>query len=123
MEITRNMDEIDSLKNPDLVPVILKKAGELGLLGIAVCEEYGGLGMSFNRSMLIAYIIGAAGSFSTTYGAHSGIGTLPVLYYWMDGAKGKIHFPSLPMRNGRPVIASRNQMQDLMQTVAKPKLH
>tara|TARA_R110002096_G_scaffold240801_4_gene432703 strand:+ start:255 stop:2063 length:1809 start_codon:yes stop_codon:yes gene_type:complete len=94
MEITPKMEEIDSMKNPDLVPAILKKAGELGLLGIAVPEEYGGLGMSFNTSMLIADIIGAAGSFSTTYGAHSGIGTLPVLYYGTEEQKKK-YLPKL----------------------------
>src|SRR5690606_11798574 len=93
-EITPNSDAIDSMKNPDLVPAIFKKAGELGLLGVAVPEEYGGLGMSFNTSMLIADIIGAAGSFSTTYGAHTGIGTLPILYYGSEEQKQK-YLPKL----------------------------
>lgn len=93
-EITPNIEEIDSMKNPDLVPSIFKKAGELGLLGVAVPEEYGGLGMSFNTSMLIADIIGAAGSFSTTYGAHTGIGTLPILYYGTEEQKQK-YLPKL----------------------------
>jgi alkylation response protein AidB-like acyl-CoA dehydrogenase len=93
-EITPNIEEIDSMKNPDLVPSIFKKAGELGLLGISVPEEYGGMGMSFNTSMLIADIIGAAGSFSTTYGAHTGIGTLPILYYGTEEQKKK-YLPKL----------------------------
>ena len=93
-EITPNIEEIDSMKNPDLVPAIFKKAGELGLLGIAVPEEYGGMGMSFNTSMLIADIIGGAGSFSTTYGAHTGIGTLPILYYGTEEQKQK-YLPKL----------------------------
>ncbi|TFV95699.1 acyl-CoA dehydrogenase [Algoriphagus kandeliae] len=93
-EITPNIEEIDSMKNPDLVPSIFKKAGELGLLGVSVPEEYGGLGMSFNTSMLIADIIGAAGSFSTTYGAHTGIGTLPILYYGTEEQKQK-YLPKL----------------------------
>jgi alkylation response protein AidB-like acyl-CoA dehydrogenase len=93
-EITPNIEAIDSMKNPDLVPSIFKKAGELGLLGVAVPEEYGGLGMSFNTSMLIADIIGAAGSFSTTYGAHTGIGTLPILYYGTEDQKQK-YLPKL----------------------------
>ncbi|WP_194775147.1 acyl-CoA dehydrogenase family protein [Pararhodonellum marinum] len=88
-EINPHLEEIDSMKNPDLVPQILKKAGELGLLGVAVPEEYGGLGMSFNTSMLIADIIGGVGSFSTTYGAHTGIGTLPILYYGTEEQKKK----------------------------------
>ncbi|HSI76482.1 MAG TPA: acyl-CoA dehydrogenase family protein [Lunatimonas sp.] len=93
-EIEPHKEAIDSMKEPDLVPEILRKAGQLGLLGIAVPEEYGGLGMSFNTSMLIADIIGSAGSFSTTYGAHSGIGTLPILYYGTEAQKQK-YLPKL----------------------------
>ncbi len=93
-EITPHVQEIDSMKDPDLVPRIFKKAGDLGLLGITVPEEYGGMGMSFNTSMLIADIIGAAGSFSTTYGAHTGIGTLPILYYGTEEQKKK-YLPKL----------------------------
>jgi alkylation response protein AidB-like acyl-CoA dehydrogenase len=93
-EITPNIEQIDSMKHPELVPSIFKKAGELGLLGITVPEQYGGMGMSFNTSMLIADIIGAAGSFSTTYGAHTGIGTLPILYYGDEAQKSK-YLPKL----------------------------
>ncbi|MCE7055358.1 acyl-CoA dehydrogenase family protein [Algoriphagus sp. AGSA1] len=93
-EITPYAQEIDSMKDPELVPKIFKKAGDLGLLGITVPEEYGGMGMSFNTSMLIADIIGAAGSFSTTYGAHTGIGTLPILYYGTEEQKKK-YLPKL----------------------------
>ncbi|REG83582.1 acyl-CoA dehydrogenase family protein [Algoriphagus antarcticus] len=93
-EITPHLQEIDSMKDPDLVPRIFKKAGDLGLLGISVPEEYGGMGMSFNTSMLIADIIGSAGSFSTTYGAHTGIGTLPILYYGTEEQKIK-YLPKL----------------------------
>lgn len=93
-EITPKVSEIDSMKDPQLVPNIFKKAGELGLLGISVPEEYGGMGMSFNTSMLMADIIGAAGSFSTTYGAHTGIGTLPILYYGAEEQKQK-YLPKL----------------------------
>ena len=60
----------------------MKKAGELGLLGIGVPTEYGGMGMPFNTSVLICdKISGANGSFSTAFGAHTGIGTLPILLY------------------------------------------
>jgi alkylation response protein AidB-like acyl-CoA dehydrogenase len=93
-EINPNVDAIDSMKHPELVPALFKKAGDLGLLGIAVPEEYGGLGMSFNTSMLIADIIGASGSFSTTYGAHTGIGTLPILYYGTEAQK-QTYLPKL----------------------------
>lgn len=73
----------------DLGKVLLKKAGELGLLGISIPEAYGGLGMNFNTSLLIADVLGSAGSFSTTYGAHTGIGTLPILYYGTESQKQK----------------------------------
>lgn len=88
-EIHPNAERIDSMQEPDLVPNIFKKAGELGLLGISVPEAYNGMGMNFNTSMLIADIVGAAGSFSTTYGAHTGIGTLPILYYGNEAQKQK----------------------------------
>jgi alkylation response protein AidB-like acyl-CoA dehydrogenase len=94
LEIMPFSEEIDSMKDPELVPRILRKAGDMGLLGISVPEEYGGMGMSFNTSMLIADIIGSAGSFSTTYGAHTGIGTLPILYYGTEEQKQK-YLPKL----------------------------
>jgi len=94
MEINPNVEKIDSMKHPELVPELFKKAGDLGLLGISVPEEYGGLGMSFNTSMLIADIIGGSGSFSTTYGAHTGIGTLPILYYGTEEQK-QTYLPKL----------------------------
>ncbi|MFY0685797.1 MAG: acyl-CoA dehydrogenase family protein [Cyclobacteriaceae bacterium] len=79
-EIFPNVERIEK-QEEGLMASILEKAGELGLLGITIPEQYGGLGMNFNTSMLMADIIAASGSFSTTYGAHTGIGTLPILYY------------------------------------------
>jgi alkylation response protein AidB-like acyl-CoA dehydrogenase len=56
---------------------VYEKAGDLGLLGVAVPEAYGGLGMGFVSTMLVCdYISGATGSFSTAFGAHTGIGTM-----------------------------------------------
>ena len=88
-EILPNIELIDSMKEPDLVPNILEKAGELGLLGVTVPEEYGGMGMNFVTSVLLADVMGSAGSFSTTYGAHTGIGTLPIQYYGNEEQKSK----------------------------------
>jgi alkylation response protein AidB-like acyl-CoA dehydrogenase len=93
MEITPITDRIESLEE-GLMSSLMDKAGELGLLGINVPEEYGGLGMSFNTGMLIADIMAAAGSFSTAYGAHTGIGTLPILYYGTEEHKQK-YLPKL----------------------------
>ena len=73
----------------------MKKAGELGLLGISVPTEYGGMGMPFNTSVLICdKISGANGSFSTAFGAHTGIGTLPILLYG-DDTQRKKYLPKL----------------------------
>lgn len=86
-------ERIDSLEE-GLLPSLMDKAGELGLLGVNIPEAYGGLGMSFNTGMLIADKIGAAGSFSTAFGAHTGIGTLPILYYGAEEQKQK-YLPGL----------------------------
>ncbi|MEQ9100132.1 MAG: acyl-CoA dehydrogenase family protein [Imperialibacter sp.] len=87
-EIKPNVERMDSLEE-GFMPGVLEKAGELGLLGISIPEQYGGLGMSFNTSMLIADIVSSAGSFSTAYGAHTGIATLPILYYGNEEQKNK----------------------------------
>ncbi|MCX2744861.1 acyl-CoA dehydrogenase family protein [Mangrovivirga sp. M17] len=92
-EVAPRMDKLEKGEY-HLGAELLKKAGELGLLGITIPEEYGGLGMSFNTSMLIADVLGASGSFSTTYGAHTGIGTLPILYYGTEEQKQK-YLPKL----------------------------
>jgi alkylation response protein AidB-like acyl-CoA dehydrogenase len=82
-------------KDYKLTEDCMKKAGELGLLGISVPEEYGGMGMPFNTSALICdKISGANGSFSTAFGAHTGIGTLPILLYG-DGEQRKKYLPKL----------------------------
>ena len=65
----------------ELMKTILKKAGELGLMGIAIPEEYGGFGQSFVTQMLAAETTGAGYSFSVAFMAHCGIGTMPIVYY------------------------------------------
>jgi len=73
-----------------LVELLMKKAGEMGLLGISVPQEYGGLGMGFNTSMLICEEISSmTGSVATAFGAHTGIGTLPIQYYGSEALKQK----------------------------------
>lgn len=88
-EITPRLDEIDSMKDPKLMPSLLDKAGVLGLLGTSVPESLGGFGMSFNTTMLVAEVLGGAHSFAVAYGAHTGIGTLPILYYGTEDQKKK----------------------------------
>jgi alkylation response protein AidB-like acyl-CoA dehydrogenase len=68
----------------------MRKAGDMGLLGVSVPEQYGGLGMGFVSTMLVCdYISGATGSFSTAFGAHTGIGTLPITLYGTEAQKQK----------------------------------
>ncbi|PAE03485.1 acyl-CoA dehydrogenase [Bacillus paralicheniformis] len=73
---------------------LLKKAGELGLLGADVPEEYGGLGLDKISSALITEKFSRAGSFSLSYGAHVGIGTLPIVFFGTEEQKKK-YLPSL----------------------------
>jgi alkylation response protein AidB-like acyl-CoA dehydrogenase len=65
----------------ELMKSMLKKSGELGLLGVSIPEEFGGFGQTFVTQMLVAETTGAGYSFSVAYMAHCGIGTLPIMYY------------------------------------------
>src|SRR5690554_1049913 len=82
-------------KDYALTESVMRKAGELGLLGIAVPEEYDGMGMDFVTTMLVCdYISGATGSIATAFGAHTGIGTMPIVLYGNDEQKKK-YLPKL----------------------------
>ena len=87
-EVFPNLDRIDN-KEEGLMESVLKKAGELGLLGVSIPEEYEGFGQSFLTSMLAAEVLGAGYSFSVAYSAHTGIGTLPIVYYGNEEQKQK----------------------------------
>lgn len=93
-EVLPLLDRLDSHKEPELMPGLLDKAGELGLLGTSVPTEYGGFGMDFNTSMLVAEAIGAGYSFAVALSAHTGIGTLPIVYYGNEEQKKK-YLPKL----------------------------
>ena len=96
-EVIPNIEKVDK-GEPGLMEELLKRAGDLGLLGLSISDQYGGMNMSFNTSMLIADIVGATGSFSTAYGAHTGIATLPLKYYGTDKQKDK-YLPGLVSGN------------------------
>ncbi|NQX77834.1 acyl-CoA dehydrogenase family protein [Gilvibacter sp.] len=84
-------------KDYALTESVMRKAGELGFLGVAVPEEYGGLGMGFVSTMLVCdYISGATGSVATAFGAHTGIGTMPITLYGSEEQKQK-YVPQLAM--------------------------
>ena len=88
-EIWPNKERFEH-KDYALTEEVMRKAGEMGLLGVAVPEEYGGLGMGFVTTMLVCdYISGATGSVATAFGAHTGIGTLPITLYGTEEQKKK----------------------------------
>lgn len=93
-EVFPKLDAIDSMKDPKIMPSILDKAGELGLLGTSVPQELGGFGMDFNTTMLVSEVFGAGHSVAVALSAHTGIGTLPILYYGNDQQKQK-YIPKL----------------------------
>ncbi|HNS41718.1 MAG TPA: acyl-CoA dehydrogenase family protein [Taishania sp.] len=92
-EVTPNLDRIDAMED-GLMVSLLEKAGELGLLGLTVPEDLGGMGQDFKTSLLATEYLGKGYSFSVAYGAHTGIGTLPLLYYGNEAQKAK-YIPKL----------------------------
>jgi len=92
-EIWPKLDAIDK-QEPGLTISLLNKAGELGLLGTSVPEEFGGLGGDFNTNTFLAMELGTSYSFGVSFAAHTGIGTLPILYYGNAEQKAK-YLPKL----------------------------
>jgi len=93
-EVWPNKERFEQ-KDYALTESLMKKAGELGFLGIPVPENYGGMEMGFVSTMLVCdYISGATGSLSTAFGAHTGIGILPILLYGTESQK-KEYLPKL----------------------------
>ena len=92
-EVLPHIERIDKMEE-GLMPSILDKAGELGLLGMSVPEDLGGMGVDFKTSLLATERLGKGYSFSVAYGAHTGIGTLPILYYGTEEQKAK-YIPKL----------------------------
>ena len=92
-EVLPIIERIDK-QEEGLMPSILEKAGNLGLLGVSVPEDLGGLGFDFVTSMLTTEVLGAGFSVAVALSAHTGIGTLPILYYGNDAQKKK-YIPKL----------------------------
>jgi alkylation response protein AidB-like acyl-CoA dehydrogenase len=93
---TEVMPLVERLDNHEegLMENLMKKAGELGLFGVAIPEEYGGLDMDFNSSLLVTESVGSGHSFPVAFAAHTGIGTLPILYFGTEEQKAK-YIPKL----------------------------
>jgi alkylation response protein AidB-like acyl-CoA dehydrogenase len=92
-EIEPDVEKLDAMEE-GLMESKLDKAGELGMLGLSVPEEFGGMGVDFPTSMLATEYLGRGNSFSVAYGAHTGIGTLPILYFGTEEQKQK-YIPKL----------------------------
>ncbi len=92
-EVYPVLDRIDQLEE-GLMPNLISKAGELGLCGISVPQEYGGFGKDFVTSMITAEVTGAGYSFAVALSAHTGIGTLPILYFGNEDQKQR-YIPKL----------------------------
>lgn len=88
--VTKQIDK----QEPGLVVGLLHEIAELGLLGASVPEEYGGMGVDFNTDTFINEEMGGGHSFTAAYAAHTGIGTLPILYFGTDEQKKK-YLPGL----------------------------
>ncbi len=87
-EVLPVIDRIDKLE-PGLMPGLVQKAGEQGLLGVSIPESLGGLGKDFITSTLVNEALGGGFSFSVAVAAHTGIGTLPILYFGTEAQKQK----------------------------------
>jgi len=91
--ITPNLDPIDN-QEEGLMPKLLEESGELGLLSSSIPESLGGLGMDFKSTMIITEGVGGGHSFAVSFSAHTGIATLPILYYGNEAQKQK-YIPGL----------------------------
>ena len=85
-EVVPRLGEIEEKKH-GVVPDLLRRAGEIGLLAIEVPEAYGGLGLDKATALLVSERAAKLGSFSISWGAHTGIGTLPIVYYGSEAQK------------------------------------
>jgi alkylation response protein AidB-like acyl-CoA dehydrogenase len=92
-EVIPHLDKIDT-QEEGLMEKLLEKAGELGLLATSIPEQYEGFGKDFNTSLLMTEIVGGGHSFAVALAAHTGIGTLPILYFGNDEQKKK-YLPKL----------------------------
>jgi alkylation response protein AidB-like acyl-CoA dehydrogenase len=92
-EVFPNLDRIDAHEE-GLMRELLRKTGELGLLAISIPEEFGGFGQSFLTSMYASEVLGAGFSYAVAFSCHTGIGTLPILYYGNAEQKQK-YIPKL----------------------------
>ncbi len=121
-EVTPVLDRLDKLEE-GLMPSLLDKAGEQGLLGAAFPEELGGLGKDFITATLINEALGAGHSFSVAMAAHTGIGSLPILYFGTEAQKQK-YIPKLASgeMKGAYALTEPNSGSDALSAKTTAKL-
>lgn len=85
----KNGFELEASKHRDEIVALLEKSAELGLCGVAIAEEHGGIDLDFNTGLIFSEMISQGFSFATTIGAHTSIGSLPIVYYGNEAQKAK----------------------------------
>ncbi len=88
-EIQSLPHELDATKDGDKIVALLEKSAELGLCGLSIAPEFGGMGLDFNTGLLFGEVIAQGFSFATTIGAQTSIGSLPIVYYGTEAQKEK----------------------------------
>jgi len=121
-EVTPVLDRLDKLEE-GLMPSLLDKAGEQGLLGASFPEAYGGLGKDFVTATIINEALGSGHSFSVAMAAHTGIGSLPILYFGTEAQKQK-YIPKLASgeMKGAYALTEPNSGSDALSAKTTAKL-
>ena len=86
-EVQPNLDKLDSMTDKTLMPSVLKKAGALGMLGVNISEELGGMDLDMVTTLIFGETTAHGHAFATAIGAHTSIGSLPIVYYGTDTQK------------------------------------
>ncbi|MFQ3268382.1 MAG: alkylation response protein AidB-like acyl-CoA dehydrogenase [Flavobacteriales bacterium] len=86
-EVTPNLEKLDSMTDKSLMPSVLKKSGELGMMGVNISEELGGMDLDMVTTLIFGETTAHGHAFATAIGAHTSIGSLPIVYYGTDAQK------------------------------------
>ena len=93
-EVEPNLEKLDSMTDKSLMPSVLKKSGELGMMGVNISEELGGMDLDMVTTLIFGETTAHGHAFATAIGAHTSIGSLPIVYYGTDEQKSK-YLPGL----------------------------
>jgi len=93
-EVVPNLEKLDSMTDKSLMPSVLKKSGELGMMGVNISEELGGMDLDMVTTLIFGETTAHGHAFATAIGAHTSIGSLPIVYYGTDEQKSK-YLPGL----------------------------